>query len=77
MVSKAKDIQKDIHGSHPFHNYSWGGLPIVKLFSDILWFKNVLVPLANDDCNIHGVNENFDISLIKKWFEFSRRFFEI
>jgi hypothetical protein len=22
MVSKAKDIQKDIHGSHPFHNYS-------------------------------------------------------
>jgi hypothetical protein len=26
----------------------------------------VLVPLANEDANVHGVNENLDIALIEK-----------
>jgi hypothetical protein len=35
----------------------------------------VLVPLANEDANVHGVNENLDIALIEKWFQFSHAFF--
>lgn len=77
MVSRAKEILKDVYWNPPLHNYSGGGLPIVKLFAEVLGLSNVLVPLANDDCNMHGVNENFAIDLVKKGFEFSRKFFEI
>jgi hypothetical protein len=34
----------------------------------------VMVPLANEDCNPHGVNENMDIALIEKWFDFAHDF---
>jgi hypothetical protein len=33
-----------------------------------------LIPLANEDCNPHGVDENFDIDLIEKWFDFAHEF---
>jgi len=77
MISKVKTILEDVYWCPLLYNYSGSWLPIVKSFSDILKLDNILVPLANDDCNIYGVNENFDISLIGKWFEFSRRFFEL
>jgi hypothetical protein len=38
----------------------------VNLFTDILDTEVVMVPLANEDCNPHGVNENMDIALIEK-----------
>jgi hypothetical protein len=28
--------------------------------------KSVLIPLVNEDCNSHGINENVDIDLIEK-----------
>ncbi len=31
--------------------------------------------MANEDCNMHGANENFKISLIKKGLKFSKMFF--
>ncbi|MEI8092527.1 MAG: hypothetical protein WCG98_10680 [bacterium] len=50
-------------------------MPIVNLFADMLGTENLLIPLSNEDCNIHGVNENMDIALIERGFEFSRNFF--
>lgn len=38
----------------------------MNLFTDILGTEVVLVPFANEDCNPHGVGENFDIDLIEK-----------
>jgi len=73
-VEKVKHILEYVYWKDLVYNYSWWWLPVVKHFVDILWLKNVLVPFANDDCNMHGVNENFDIKLIQKWFDFSKRF---
>lgn len=71
---KAEAVLKSLWNKEVYHQYSWGTLPIVNLFSDILWAEVVLVPLANEDCNPHGVDENFDIDLIEKWFDFAHEF---
>jgi acetylornithine deacetylase/succinyl-diaminopimelate desuccinylase-like protein len=34
-----------------------------------------MIPLSNEDANPHGVNENMDIEMIEKWFQFSYEFF--
>lgn len=38
-------------------------------------FKNNFISMANEDCKMHGVNENFKIELIKKGLKFSQMFF--
>jgi len=71
---KAETILKALREKEVFYKYSWGTLPIVNLFTDILWTEVVLIPLANENCNPHGVDENFDIDLIEKWFDFAHEF---
>ena len=52
-----------------------GAIPIVSDFKTVLGKDTLLVSLGNDDCNMHGINENFDISLLEKGLKFSRLFF--
>jgi hypothetical protein len=65
---------QQIFGQSVFYKYSWWWLPIVDILDRVLWIKPVLVPLVNQDCNVYGVNENFDIDLIEKWFQFAYEF---
>jgi acetylornithine deacetylase/succinyl-diaminopimelate desuccinylase-like protein len=51
-----------------------GAVPFVGEVKEILGIDTLLVPLVNEDCNMHGANENFDIKLAKKALEFSRAF---
>jgi acetylornithine deacetylase/succinyl-diaminopimelate desuccinylase-like protein len=57
------------------YKYSWGWLPVVSYLHQELGLPCVLVPLANEDCNVHGVNENMDIALIENGLKFSHAFF--
>ena len=50
-------------------------IPIVGLFMKYLKVPVVSVGLANEDCNMHGANENFRKDVLKKGLEFSRQFF--
>jgi acetylornithine deacetylase/succinyl-diaminopimelate desuccinylase-like protein len=50
-------------------------LPVVSYLHQELGLPCVLVPLANEDCNAHGVNENMDIALIENGLKFSHAFF--
>ena len=52
-----------------------GSIPVVTDFKDILGIDTLLVSLGNDDCNMHGVNENYNIELIEKGLKFSELFF--
>ncbi len=54
-----------------------GAIPFVSDIKEIFGIDTLLVPLANDDCNMHGDNENFRIDLIDKALQFSERFFTI
>ncbi len=73
-VKKAATVLQSVFGQPVFYKYSWGGLPMVDILDRVLGIKPVLIPLVNEDCNAHGVNENMDISLIEKWFQFAYGF---
>ena len=51
-----------------------GAIPFVADVKNILNVDTLLIPLVNEDCNMHGTNENFDIELAKKSLKFSRMF---
>lgn len=73
-IKKAETVLEQIFDMPVFYKYSWGGVPIVDVLDRILSIQPVLIPLVNEDCNAHGVNENFDIDLIEKWFQFAYAF---
>lgn len=74
-VKKAERILQALYDQKVHYAFQGGWLPIVSLLHQELQLPFVLVPLTNEDANIHGVNENFDIALIEKWFQFSHAFF--
>ncbi len=74
-VRKAQEILQKAYSTKPLLKYSGGGLPIVTYFQEALGVPQVLVPLANEDCNMHGANENFNLEDVKKSLNFSKDFF--
>ena len=75
-VKEASSILKKVYGKEPLFTYSGGAIPIVDEFNTTLKIPTLLVNLANEDCNMHGVDENFDIEFIEKGLAFSTLFFE-
>jgi len=73
-IKKAEIVLQNVFGKPVFYTYSWRSLPVVEILERVVNTKPVLVPLVNEDCNMHGVNENFDIDLIEKWFTFAYDF---
>jgi len=77
IVRKTDVILSEAYGKKVVYKFSGGGLPIVTLFSQELEMANVLVPLGNEDCGMHSVDENFDLRYLEKALEFSYNFFSI
>lgn len=74
---KAKEIKKileDVYGEEVAIKNVGGSIPIVASFKN-QGMNVISVSLANEDCNMHGVDENFNIELINKGLQFSERFF--
>jgi acetylornithine deacetylase/succinyl-diaminopimelate desuccinylase-like protein len=74
-IKKTKQLLRESYEVDPLEKYSGGGLPIVTYFDNILKVPQILVPLANEDCNMHGVHENFDKKFLEKALTFSKKFF--
>ncbi len=74
-VKRASSILQEVFGTEPFYKFCGGGLPVVTHFHEILNIPQVLVPLANKDCNMHAPQENFKKETLQKALEFSARFF--
>ena len=70
-----RKLLKQAYGKEPIVKYVGGGIPVVSDFKTILKKETLLVSLGNDDCNMHGLDENFRVDLVKKGLEFSRLFF--
>lgn len=76
--SKIEDVKRaleKVYQKKIVYKYVGGSIPVVVDFKEILGKEVISISLANEDCNMHGVDENFRIDLIKKGLEFSRRFF--
>lgn len=74
-IIEAARVLEEVYGSKPLYKYVGGGLPIVTYFAQMLKIPAVAVPLANEDCNMHAVDENFDINYLNKALKFSKLFF--
>ncbi|GBD34050.1 putative succinyl-diaminopimelate desuccinylase [bacterium HR34] len=73
-VERAREVLESVWKKKVVFKYVGGSLPITNYFHDILKTPLVMAPLANEDCNMHGVNENFNIDFIRKGIDFSLKF---
>ena len=72
-VLKIMKLQKAIYGVKPVIKNVGGGIPVVANFQTILGADAILLSLGNEDCNMHGTEENFRIDLIEKGLELSEQ----
>lgn len=75
-VMDIKKLLVDVHGKRVIHKAGGGSIPVVGEMKEILQKPMALVSLCNDDCNMHGVDENFTEHHIDKALEFSSRFWK-
>ena len=75
IFKEVRNMMRTSYGYDPIIKYVGGGIPIVSDFQKIFKVDPILASLGNDDCNMHGVNENYTVSLVKKGLDFSNRFF--
>lgn len=75
FMQEVKELLESVYGKKVLYKNVGGGIPVVLDFKEILGVEACLVPLGNEDCNMHGKGENFRIDLITKGLEFSTRFF--
>ena len=74
-VKKATQLLEKAYNKKPLYKYSGGGLPVVTEFDAVLGKPQVLVPFANEDCAMHGANENFDLKFAERAYNFSKSYF--
>lgn len=75
---QALEIRKLItqsHGEEPVLHPVGAGIPIVSDFQDFMGIDTILVSLGNEDCNMHGEDENWMVKLAKNALKFSWNFF--
>jgi acetylornithine deacetylase/succinyl-diaminopimelate desuccinylase-like protein len=68
-----KTLEK-IYKKKVLKKYVGGSIPILGDMQNILKTKVISVSLGNDDCNMHGVDENFKVNLVEKGLEFAETF---
>lgn len=65
------------YGHDVLYKFVGGSIPILGDFQKILKTRVVSVSLGNNDCNMHGVDENYRIDLIEKGLRFSNEMFAV
>ena len=73
-LAEAEKLLKKVYRTKVNRKNVGGAIPFVGDVKEILGVDTLLIPLCNEDCNMHGTDENFDIDLAKKALEFSREF---
>jgi acetylornithine deacetylase/succinyl-diaminopimelate desuccinylase-like protein len=68
-------LLEDTYKEKMVFSFVGGSIPVIGFFRDILKSQVISIPLANEDCNMHGVNENLRLDFVNKSLDFSRRLF--
>lgn len=68
-------ILTQVYGQTPPLKCVGGAIPFIADVKNTLGIDTLSIPLGNEDCNMHGANENFRIELVEKGLKFSRLFF--
>ncbi len=72
FVRAAQTAASQVYGKECLLRYCGAIVPVAGIFADVLEVPVVSIGLANEDCNMHGADENFDLELIGKGLDFSR-----
>lgn len=75
FVTNALKLLEKSYGKKVLFKYVGGTIPLVTHIHNELQIPQVIVPLANEDCNMHAVNENLKIELLESALKFSSLFF--
>jgi acetylornithine deacetylase/succinyl-diaminopimelate desuccinylase-like protein len=75
IMQEVREKLFEAYDNQPVIRYVGGAIPFVGDIKELFGINTILVPLANDDCNMHGTNENFKIDLITHGLKFSELFF--
>jgi len=75
MISEIKKLLENTYKKKVVFSFVGGSIPVIGFFRDILKSQVISIPLANEDCNMHGVNENLRLDFVDKSLDFSRRLF--
>lgn len=70
-----KMLLEKVYGEKVLYRYVGGSIPVIGTFVEILKKEVISIPFANEDCNMHGVNENFKLDLAEKALKFSKALF--
>lgn len=70
-----QSLLKQAFGQTPLLSYCGGSMPVMIDFKNTLGQEPLLVSLGNNDCNMHGVDENFSKELLLKGLAFSNLLF--
>jgi acetylornithine deacetylase/succinyl-diaminopimelate desuccinylase-like protein len=73
-LERVENKLEEIYKSPVARKNVGGAIPFVADVKKILGADTMLVPFCNEDCNMHGINENFEIKLIKKSLMFAGKF---
>lgn len=74
-VKEVLELMEKAYGAKPAMKYVGGSIPVVLDFKEKLGKDTISVSMANEDCNMHGVDENFKLELAEKGLKFSEMFF--
>lgn len=66
----------EAYGKPVLLKYVGGSIPILKDFQELLGISVISVSFGNDDCNMHGIDENFKVDLMQKALAFSNALFK-
>lgn len=72
LFLEIKNHLENIYKSEVIYKYVGGSLPIINDFKEVLKIDPASIPLANEDSNMHGVDENFTFKAIENGLKFSK-----
>ena len=75
-LSGVKTLLADVYSREVICKSIGASIPVVADFQSIFKVPMAMVSLCNDDCNMHGVNENFTEKHIVKALNFTNRYWK-
>ncbi|MEI7579240.1 MAG: M20/M25/M40 family metallo-hydrolase [bacterium] len=74
-VSTAKKILEHVYQEQVIYNFVGGSIPLVGELQRKITRNLLMLPLTNYDCDMHSINENFDLAVLEKSLRISNLFF--
>ena len=75
FVNKAKDLLTKVYKQKVLITHHGATLPMMSSLDKVIRKPIVDIPLVNEDCNMHGANENYEIGHLQTALAFSEQFF--